>query len=70
MTRRHTWAPPKPVLHGILQGNYPAVLGYYSDDLKALARGMISTNPNVRPNADEVQKKSLLIRSRIGSVVD
>lgn len=37
-----------------LQGDYPPLLDYYSEDLKALARGMISTNPPNRPNADEV----------------
>lgn len=37
-----------------LQGNYPPVLDYYSEDVRALARAMISTNPTNRPSAEEV----------------
>lgn len=37
-----------------MQGNYPPLLDYYSEDLRALARGMISTNPTKRPDAEEV----------------
>lgn len=36
------------------QGIYPPLLDYYSEDLRELARGMISTNPTKRPNAEEV----------------
>lgn len=46
-------------LHARLQGTYPPLLDYYSDDLKALARGMINTNPNDRPDAEQVLDNNL-----------
>lgn len=60
-----TWAQPKPTangangnvhaqLHTLCAGQLPPAVGLLSEDLRALARGMISTNPPNRPNAEEV----------------
>ncbi|CAM9657275.1 unnamed protein product, partial [Pylaiella littoralis] len=37
----------------ISNGDYPPLLDYYSDELRALATGMISTSPTDRPSVDE-----------------
>lgn len=40
------------------QGDYPPMLAYYSEELRALATGMINTNPGERPSVDEASSES------------
>ena len=39
------------------QGDYPKMLQYYSEVLRALARDMISTDPMDRPDVAEVRRR-------------
>lgn len=61
-------APMKPAWdERHLQGNYPAMLDYYTGDLRALARGMLSTTPINRPSADEVCTSKYVCRCLINN---
>ncbi|CAN0473251.1 unnamed protein product [Ectocarpus sp. 8 AP-2014] len=42
----------------ISKGDYPPMLAYYSEELRALATGMINTNPCERPSVEEVSSES------------
>eukprot|EP00903_Cladosiphon_okamuranus_P009689 g9218.t1 len=52
----------------ISRGNYPPVLDYYSEDLRALARDMININPPDRPSAEETHTVAVRMKERIDSL--
>eukprot|EP00752_Nemacystus_decipiens_P006906 g6201.t1 len=52
----------------ISSGTYPTMLDYYTGDLRALARDMLSTNPSNRPNADEAFSAALSVKERVDSM--
>ncbi|CAM9619833.1 unnamed protein product, partial [Scytosiphon promiscuus] len=52
----------------ISSGKYPPLLGYYSDELKALVAGMINTLPTERPRVDQVYSIACDMHTRMDAV--
>jgi NIMA (never in mitosis gene a)-related kinase len=52
----------------IVRGNYPSIPSQYSTDLKSLIKSMLNTNPNLRPNINQILS-SPLINKRIKSLL-
>lgn len=52
----------------IVKGSYNNIPTQYSSDLKALIRSMLNTNPNLRPNINQILS-SPIINKRIKSLL-
>ncbi|CAM9385674.1 unnamed protein product [Ectocarpus sp. 6 AP-2014] len=49
----------------ISSGDYPPMLAYYSEELRALATGMINTNPDERPSVHEAHSIALAMKRKM-----